>query len=88
MVSDLDVCDALADALDDTTTLVAENDREGTFGILACCRCQLLSRSKANVTKQNVKADRKVCMNPAKSDHRQTPKGVDSGRASEAYSVA
>lgn len=51
MVSDLNVGDALTDALDDTTTLVAENDREGTFGILACCRCQLLSHSKASVTK-------------------------------------
>lgn len=36
MVSNLDIGDALTDALNNTTSLVTENDREGTFGILAC----------------------------------------------------
>jgi hypothetical protein len=35
MVSDLDVRHPLADALDDTTSLVAEHDRESALGILS-----------------------------------------------------
>jgi len=35
MVADLDIGDALADGLDDTSTLVTQDDGEGTLGVLA-----------------------------------------------------
>ena len=35
MVADLYVCDSLADGLDDTSTLVSEDDGESTLRILA-----------------------------------------------------
>ena len=35
MVANLDVRDALADRLDDTTTLVTEHDGEVTLGVVA-----------------------------------------------------
>lgn len=36
MVADLYVGNTLADALDDTTTFVTQDDWEGTFWVLAC----------------------------------------------------
>ena len=35
MVADLNVCDALTDRLDDTGTLVPENNGESTLGVFA-----------------------------------------------------
>lgn len=35
MVARLDVCDALTNGLDDTSTLVTEDNGESTLGILA-----------------------------------------------------
>lgn len=35
MVADLDVGDALTNGLDDTSTLVSEDDGESTLGVLA-----------------------------------------------------
>lgn len=35
MVADLDICDALADRLDNSASLVAADDREGTLGVFA-----------------------------------------------------
>lgn len=35
VVAGLHVCDALTDGLDDTSTLVSEDDGEGTLGVLA-----------------------------------------------------
>lgn len=40
MVSNLYVGDALANALDNTTTLVTKNDRESSLRILTCSGCQ------------------------------------------------
>ena len=42
MVPDLDVSHALADALDDTSSLVAEHDRESALGILSRQRVRVL----------------------------------------------
>lgn len=35
MVANLDICHTLTNRLDDTSTLVAEDDWESTFGILS-----------------------------------------------------
>lgn len=35
MVARLHVCDALANGLDDASTLVSQDDREGTLGVLS-----------------------------------------------------
>lgn len=55
VVAGLDVGDALADGLDDTGTLVSENDREGALGILAgegvgVCVTTWLVNATANCT--------------------------------------
>ena len=57
MVADFDICDALADALNDTTSLVAENDRESAFRILAGKRVGVLAGDEEAVRQPAGKLD-------------------------------
>jgi hypothetical protein len=49
MIADLHIGDALTNALDYTTSLVTEDDRESAFGILARKRIRILMSGRGQV---------------------------------------
>lgn len=64
MVAGLDVGDALADGLDDTSTLVSEDDGESALGILAGEGVRVYNSDSELISKRSRVAKRRVCAVP------------------------